>query len=572
MKEQRTYLEEVRKLSDKMFFLNMLNNIDIPEGTEFYHWAYDDGSEVGVAIDDKSDDAVLSKTYSSREERRAEQKRIKEKNEKQKFDFEKNKLTVKTGIENVKTNRKQFYKENSENTLNSSGDAFLKLLTACGQDLKARQEVIKLVSGILSGYTFSFFIEMAFPVPQEPVSVLHAPILGCAKKTCEDFLEAAARALIVDTAPTDEDKPTGLIFKQPCTLPARIYDKRTADSAYIRLRTYDKKPRKEHYPAQYRESAVYVKSQFFAQRDLLDFQRRNCWATIVMSSTSEPIQLIPAISLDHKILANYAFEENWDEETVRDLATFFVIWFRKYRKKCDPKIERKEFQRYSDAIAQSNRKHGTEKIRGLKALWLQVQLRSMDLFAQFAEENGIWSKEDCRYLASQWKNLLLPSICPQPEPVSPIAMEQAVILPEADGEHLFQNVLSNMLAKDNWQQFCRVAASGLFPRFKDSKQILGYVRVYRDNKEHCSFFALQIREKDFCQEANSFSNIKCDWYEIIKSLRKVAPPYLHPSKTCRMPDAGETGSPCPAIVLKIDQLDFLSESAEDFLLNLALLN
>lgn len=108
-----------------------------------------------------------------------------------------------------------------------------------------------------------------------------------------------------------------------------------------------------------------------------------------------------------------------------------------------------------------------------------------------------------------------------------------------------------------------------FPLRRGDIEVWGYIRVYQDRKAHQRILTLQIREKEFLKIAEQIAPVSCDWYEIISCFRKKNPVYLHSSRTARMPGIGTEGK---TLILKADQLNFLSPEVNEMILSAYLLN
>ena len=82
----------------------------LPRTTDFFFWSYDDGTEAAAAIDQDSAKERYAKVFDDKIARKQYQERIQMQNEKEKLNFEKNKLTLKSGLayaEPASGNRKE---------------------------------------------------------------------------------------------------------------------------------------------------------------------------------------------------------------------------------------------------------------------------------------------------------------------------------------------------------------------------------------------------------------------------------------------------------------------------------
>ena len=187
---------------------------------------------------------------------------------------------------------------------------------------------------------------------------------------------------------------------------------------------------------------------------------------------------------------------------------------------------------------------------------------ALEEFCLFGKETSCWSAEDGDKLLAGWKHLLLPECGPYPRILAPIGTPGRPILPEQDCKVLFETVLVSMLASDNWRRFIYVPPKSDFQVRVNNVEVWGYLRGYHDKKAREHIPTLLIRESVFFKIAKQLSSVSCNWDEIIKHLRKTAPPYLHPSKMTRMPGIGAGEH---TLILMLEHLTFLSNKVKSFL-------
>lgn len=537
-----------------------------PHTTDFFFWQYDDGTEAAVAIDQDDKKEIYSKIFDDKAARKQYQKRIQAQNEKKELEFEKNRLYINSGLnyaEPAVGNRREISA--------SAKPHLLRMLEACGQDLDARTQMIQLFSGLLAGYYFAFLsLNNIFPV-EEP-AINHAPVLTCKLKDgVNDLLRDVTESLCISTSNSNSKYSYGgLIYTQPCCLPTSTASKKILDCAYIELGRSSNKTFPTSYPAQYRETGVFLDTRFFPGADLLHFQRRNCWVSLVLYGAKDQSLVTDPIRLDSMILSQYAYQDSWDKSSVHALILHFVNWLtHRFKQDNICAYYKQQLRNYLQIIRQHNQKRGSIKIRKLKCLWMEAQLLAMEEFILFGVEFGCWSKEEGFILLAGWKHLLLSECGPYPCVLAPIGTPGRPILPEQDCTELFETTLATMLSSENWPHFIYVPSKSNFEEFVNSIEIWGYLREYQDKKSRERIPTLQIRETVFCKIAKQLSSVSCNWYEIIKHLRQVAPPYVHPSKTTRMPGIGAGEK---ALILKLDWLTFLSDEANSFLLQRILFN
>lgn len=532
----------------------------IPDETDFFFWRYDDGSEAAVAIDCESEEEVYARVFDDKDARKDYQKQLKAQNKRKGMDFEKNKVKLKSGLDYVESatgDRKKI-------TI-AAKPHLLQMLEACGQDLEARAQMVQLFSTLLAGYFFSFLAKKnLFPI-DEPV-MEYAPVVTCRLRDgVNDLLRDVVFSLCIETCGDLSEGYGELVYTQPCCLPTRATDKKMLDCAYIELGCTKKKIFPSRYPAQYRETGVFVDTRFFTATDLLHFQKRNCWAAMVLYGAKDQALLTDPIRLDSAVLAQYGYQDSWSKERVRALVRFFVWWLlgRFEEKETRTDYEQK-LHSYSQIIDQHNKKRGSLKIRKLKRVWLETQLLALEEFCTFATEAGCWTTEEGAELLAGWKHLLLPECGLYPKVLVPIGTPGRPVLPEQDSQELFETVLKSMLSEENWPHFICVPPKTIFEVRVGDTEIWGYIRDYQDKKAHEHIPTLQIHETVFREVAKRFSPVTCNWDEIIKHLRDAKPAYLHPSKTARMP--GVTQGAERTLILKIDQMAFLPCETKSFLL------
>lgn len=540
--------------------------------TDFYWWAYDDGTEAGVVIEKKPKRETYHKLFDNNFQRKEYQGKIAEKYTRKKNAFEKNKLTLKCDLYQVclRTDQIQGFPSELQDIAEKGKNNFLQMLEACGQDTAARAEVLKLVSALMAAYFFRFLAEYDL-FSDDRCGDLRAPVLVCSLRDgVNDLLRDVVTSVGVDTTDSFGNEAYGeLYYHQPSCLPQSLSNRQTLDGAYVKLRKSRKELFETAYPAQYRDTAVFLSARSFSKKDLLQFQKRNPWAVLVFLGITDQNLTVDPIRLDKAVLAHYVYGETWNKESVHKLVVCFLNWLKRRLKRENTETYREQLRLLDNLIARHNLRRGSEKIRGLKKFWIETQLLALEEFCTFGSEFGCWTEEESRTLLAGWKNLLLPGCCPFPRPVTDLAEPGRMIIPEYDCEDLFQRAVSEMLAREQWHHFAFVPSKGTFPIRKCDTEIWGYIRVYQDKKAHQRILTLQIREKQFRTLAPRFCPVQCDWYSVLKALREKAPPYLHSSKTTRMPGIGEGES---VLILKADQLDFLPSQVKNMILSLYLLS
>ena len=553
------------------FFNSGFPQIKDEKGAEFYTWPYDDGTEAGVAIDVGTGEEIYAKIFENAFRRKAFQKSVKERSQKKNLCFDKNKLCLHCGIGKVtfEANGVDSFPSTLQEVAKSGTTNLLRMLEACGQDVKSRAEVFQLFSALLSSYYFRFLSESALLIPPERLN-LHAPILACnLKDGAEALLRDLVASVAIDTSLLCSKKEYGkLWFNQPNCLPADVTNRRITDCAFIRLGHSERDFFDTAYPAQYRDTGIFIDARFFPGRDLMQFQQRNLWATQILYGIRDQNLLMDPIRLDGSIFANYAYESSWDTKSVFRLIVYFITWIQKRLKKKNTENFKNRLQNFDHLIAEHNRKRGTKKIRGIQKFWLLTQLLVTEEFIEFGTEVNCWSENEGAQLQAEWNHLLLPECCPYPQMICDHAGRQRFVLPNRDCVDLFEDILKHILEEKHWGNITYVPPKGKFSSSRNDCEVWGYVREYQSKKSHQRILTLQIREVQLVKIAGQLSSVSCDWYEIMNHLRKKNPLYLLSAKVARMPGIGTQEK---TLILDVAQLSFLSEQALNFLWSMALL-
>lgn len=105
----------------------------------------------------------------------------------------------------------------------------------------------------------------------------------------------------------------------------------------------------------------------------------------------------------------------------------------------------------------------------------------------------------------------------------------------------------------------------------DDTDIWGYVRVFQVTGKDGHRYrvpTLQIREDVLTEVAATLMPIECDWLTVVKMVREQQPDYLvGKSRNVRLPVDGESRL-CETLVLSVEKLLWLSEEAQNILLDL----
>lgn len=185
---------------------------------------------------------------------------------------------------------------------------------------------------------------------------------------------------------------------------------------------------------------------------------------------------------------------------------------------------------------------------------------------------GFWTREEGRNTLNGWLHALLPAVYSPPVDNLPVDNPKHLLSYEADSQELFQNLLTAMVTPGNYKHFMAVPVKGEFPMKKaDGTDIWGYVRGFQVTGKDGHRYrvpTLQIREDVLTEVAATLMPIECDWLTVIKTVREQQPDYLvGKSRNVRLPVDGKSKL-CATLVLSVEKLLWLSEEAQNILLDL----
>lgn len=188
---------------------------------------------------------------------------------------------------------------------------------------------------------------------------------------------------------------------------------------------------------------------------------------------------------------------------------------------------------------------------------------------------GFWTRKEGRNTLNGWLHALLPAVYSPPVDNLPVDNPKHLLSYEADSQELFQNLLTTMVTPENCKHFMAVPVKGEFPMKKaDGTDIWGYVRGFQVTGKDGHRYrvpTLQIREDVLTEVAAMLMPIECDWLAVIKTVREQQPDYLvGKSRNVRLPVDGESRL-CATLVLSVEKLLWLSEEAQNILLELTML-
>lgn len=464
--------------------------------------------------------------------------------------------------------------------------ALMQMMNSCGTDEEGRRTMVQLLSAGLAGYLFRLCSERGLLSVSEPVNYLTAPRITCsAADGATDALRLIMQSIGLDTeevltAHADEGSVESCL---PVYLPPVGNERRIIDCAYAQVckgkqdKAGDEKYYGEVLAAQYRDTVVGVNTAFFTARDVKDFVRRNRWATIIQLGDKRGI--VEPIRINGKILARAWQSDGWDAIAVQGLIRDFLLWmtadlFGEDRKGvCSKEMALKDAcDRANQRISENNQKRGTPKHKGLQRLWLETQMMVLRELESYLFDMGFWTRKEGQNTLNGWLHTLLPTVYSPPIDNLPVDDPKHLLNYEADSQMLFKNLLTTMVTPGNYKYFMAVPVKGEFPMKKaDGTDIWGYVRGFQVTGKDGHRYrvpTLQIREDVLTEVAAMLMPIECDWLTVIKTVREQQPDYLvGKSRNVRLPVDGESRL-CATLVLSVEKLLWLSEEAQNILLDL----
>ena len=490
------------------------------------------------------------------------------------------------GVRTFSSGIEHLFQRGSTFKTQAAPTALMQMMNSCGTDEEGRRTMVQLLSAGLAGYLFRLCSERGLLSVSEPVNYLTAPRITCsAADGATDALRLIMQSIGLNTEEVlaaHADK--GSVERQlPVCLPSIGNERRIIDCAYAQVckgkqdKAGDEKYYGEVLAAQYRDTVVGVNTAFFTARDVKDFVRRNRWATIIQ--LGDKCGIVEPIRINGKILARAWQSDGWDAIAVQGLIRDFLLWmtadlFGEDRKGvCSKEMALKDAcDRANQRISENNQKRGTPKHKGLQRLWLETQMMVLRELESYLFDMGFWTRKEGRNTLNGWLHALLPAVYSPPIDNLPVDDPKHLLNYEADSQMLFKNLLTAMVTPGNYKHFMAVPVKGEFPMKKaDGTDIWGYVRGFQvtgKNGHRYRVPTLQIREDVLTEVAATLMPIECDWLTVIKTVREQQPDYLvGKSRNVRLPVDGKSKL-CATLVLSVEKLLWLSEEAQNILLDL----
>lgn len=436
-------------------------------------------------------------------------------------------------------------------------NALLQMLDACGTDLAARGEMLRLTTGIWSGYLARALVDCGSEKYIPPLRC-RAPVLSIPPADSAWYtLEKVALSLVVNTV-DDDPKGMPVLLHNPPVLPSDITHRRMEDSAFLQCYSPERKHPSPPMPTQYRDTAVLLHGDALSPGQIKDFISRNRWCATLCYA----YPVTDAIRLHAKLLARASLV--WDTALVQHLSGAFVSYLAQ-------EVQSADLQKLAveaEAVLRDYHEKPTlPRVKPQDLFWTKLQLLSVQAFLQFCLRKRQLSEARYAVLLPLWYNLLLPGCRPLPEtaanPDGPC---------EASPVHylaLLQTVLQRLLTSPHLSHFLSVPPKGLFPLSPagGGDPYWGYCRTYQNKKSHATFPAVLLREHTFHAVAADFLPVACDLYAVLKYVRKIEKPsWLHPTPNAYMPQTEGDQKRVGALILNLQELTFLEQDVRDALI------
>lgn len=542
-----------------------------PETLSVDYWTYDDSYSVAVLSASKQ---TSVKTFENRKKIKTFVKDQKKKCKLKGIEFDPNGVVIPSGL--------PYSVKEPLDIQFPYADAFqdiMNLLSSCGTDTISRQAVLELVSSIFAGYQARFLhFDWAINNHEKlaaSASPLPPTLLISDREPVFNALEQIFYSVSHKTA-NSEAGP--LKCKSPIVLPAHTErGGKITDHACIYCRTLGKEKDEHPFPMQYRDTAVLINAKMFKPKDLMDFQRRNLWATIVLYGATPTKVLDNFFKIDGTIFAHCDLT-SWNRSRLQKVVSHYLYWLNdmmapggrdkkeiKKRSDCFPSTVMKDehivnfekwfLARLSEAdelINAHNHIRGAEKLQGTRWKWKRLQMVSVSSLLYFFVMAGVLNLEQYRAVRKGWWNLLLPGCYPEADVERDLPItERSVIDVKQSSKEIFEKTLDEIMKAAFPLHVVFYQANSPEPEGKP----WGCVREYYDKTNDKSFKALIFPTRKLRTLGQKFCPVKCDWTRVIPEVRKKPPAYLYPAKACRIWGKSD---PQDSIIINFQKAKFLS--------------
>ena len=529
----------------------------IKDRREVRFWKYDDGSYGLIVVERTRQDQsslMMKKRYvdcrvcKTKTKLKDEIEKIQKQCTADGYVFQKKKIKIKNGLQYI--SKKDFSEKNQDKGKCGWGE-LEKFLNSCGTDIENKREVLRLFSGILSGYYAQVLVPMFYKIylialqNRAPVLVLNPSDKRF--NVTFDFISKTIKALTVPTHTKDK-----LRSKCPPFLPQGIGQKSLDQGSFL---WYKKK--KNRFPSQYRDTAVLVFGSFFSVNKIRRFIERNRWATVVIFNAPAKVNKVPAIRLSDSLLVCLDFD--WNGEDIKYLIERFALSLSRLtkKKKFVKKLTNK-LREVGDCILRYHAQKGIQRFQPTEEHFIALQMLTLQLFLESCQDEKIIDTTQRKQVQSEWFNLLLPGcsqfIKPDEETIS-----HELEAEEDKTKQTIQSALTKMLTADQLIHFPYTKKNGPYEEANPedpSVKYWGYLRWYKPKKnEKTPFRALVFKESKFKEIVPRFLKEPCNVDNFVKDLRSCNLEYLFSTSKARL--GGKTAE--NALIFIIDKMEFLSE-------------
>lgn len=556
-----------------------MGEIDAKAEQTIHFWRYDDGTFGAIAIERqqerKNAESIPGGVYSDKAHLKDFIKQCQNQCIENGSSVGKKKLNIKCGLSQLSKN--DFVDKNKKRG-RKGWEALTDFLNSCGTNLDAKKEVLRLFSGVLSGYC----AQMIVPLVQESGSIPlqnRAPILVLNSNDKNfnvtfDFISKAMAALTVSTYSQGK-----LHFECPTFLPQAWEQKGLERCAFLQYRKI-----KKQFPAQYRDTAVLIYGRFFSANEIYRFIEKNRWAVPVLFDAPSKAYKVPPIRLKASSLVCSDFD--WNVKTInylvqRFVSWLYVLWDKKRWKKKWTKTLKKRLDRIRTCFFKYFAKKGVQRFNPTEQYFLILQMLTLELFLDSCADDKIIDNTQRKQVKFEWFDTLLPG-CSQYLKADEGDEETVIQEIQSEEEHakqIFETALGKMLAKENISHFNYVEQGGIYDEADpDNPKTLywGYLRWYGSKKKSSEgkkiepFRALVFKKRvlkicirDFLPENYTIRGL-------ISELRASAPDYLFKTQKVRFPQGENDRSENleNALIFEIEKMEFLSDEIRDILLNM----
>lgn len=205
-----------------------------------------------------------------------------------------------------------------------------------------------------------------------------------------------------------------LIHTNPAVLPDNYLATTITECAYMQIRDNEKLG---IFPAQYRDTAVLLHSSFFKNKDIIEFVKRNVWATILIFGGSVPKEKCLCLAVDLNLM-NLS-TRNWDTEEseqlknrVSNLISLFAIWLHGISCSADFYLSASRWidmgnlaaRKYNLAVSTTN----LPILQGSQTHYYGIQMATLRAFLDFCQNMHVIDRETADSTWDAWANEILP--------------------------------------------------------------------------------------------------------------------------------------------------------------------